>query len=78
MKIAILVYLMVFMPMVGALVSYLIGRKSKVARDYFVSGLTILEFVCAVLLVAADAGHDCLFYVDVYQCFLERILRTLS
>lgn len=58
MKIAILVYLMVFMPMVGALVSYLIGRKSKVARDYFVSGLTILEFVCAVLLVAADAGHE--------------------
>ena len=58
MKIAILVYLMVFMPMVGALVSYLIGRKSKVARDYFVSGLTILEFVCAVLLVAADVGHE--------------------
>lgn len=58
MEIAILVYLMVFMPMVGALVSYLIGRKSKVARDYFVSGLTILEFVCAVLLVAADAGHE--------------------
>ena len=58
MKIAILVYLMVFMPIAGAFVSYLIGRKSKVARDYFVSGLTILEFVCAVLLVAADAGHE--------------------
>lgn len=58
MGIAILVYLMVFMPLAGAFVSYLIGRKSKTARDYFVAGLTILEFVFAVLLVAADAGHE--------------------
>lgn len=58
MKIAILVYLMVIMPLAGAFVSYLIGRKSKTARDYFVSGLTILEFICSVLLVLADAGHE--------------------
>ena len=58
MKIAILVYLMVGMPLAGAFVSYLIGRKSKNARDYFVSGITILEFICAVLLVAADVGHE--------------------
>ncbi len=58
MKIAILVYLMVFMPMAGAFVSYLIGRKNKTTRDYFVAGLTIIEFVCAVLLVAVDAGHE--------------------
>lgn len=58
MEIAILIYLMVFMPMVGAFVSYLIGRKNKKVRDYFVSGLTILEFVFAVLLVAADVGHE--------------------
>ncbi|MBQ2902544.1 MAG: NADH dehydrogenase [Agathobacter sp.] len=56
--IAILIYLMVFMPMTGALVSYLIGRKNKTARDYFVAGLTILEFVFAALLVAADVGHE--------------------
>ena len=58
MEIAMLVYLMVFMPMVGALVSYLIGRKNKTLRDYFVAGLTILEFVFAVLLVVADVGHE--------------------
>ncbi len=58
MKIAILIYLMVFMPMAGAFVSYLIGRKNKKVRDYFVSGLTILEFIFAALLVAADVGHE--------------------
>ena len=54
MIIASLIYLMVFMPLAGAFVSYMIGRKSKAVRDYFVSGLTILEFVLAVLLVGAD------------------------
>lgn len=58
MNIDILIYLMVFMPMAGAIVSYLIGRKNKKIRDYFVSGLTVLEFVLAVLLVVADTGHE--------------------
>ena len=57
-KIDILIYLMIFMPMAGAFVSYLIGRKNKTARDYFVAGLTILEFLFAVLLVMADVGHE--------------------
>jgi len=57
-KIDLLIYLMVFMPMVAAFVSYLIGRKNKTARDYFVAGITILEFVLAVLLVMADVGHE--------------------
>ncbi len=58
MYIDILIYLMVFMPMVGAFVSYLIGRKNKKARDYFVSSLSILEFVLAVMLVLADVGNE--------------------
>ncbi len=58
MTIQILVYLMVFMPMVAAFVSYLIGRVSKKGRDYFVSFVAILEFVFAALLVAKDAGHE--------------------
>lgn len=57
-KIDLLIYLMVFMPMVAAFVSYLIGRKNKTARDYFVAGITILEFVLAVLLVMVDVGHE--------------------
>ena len=58
MEIAVLIYLMVFMPMAGALVSYLIGRRNKKARDYFVSAITILAFILAVALVAMDAGHE--------------------
>lgn len=58
MTISILVYLMVFMPMVAAIVSYLIGRVSKKGRDYFVSAVAILEFVLSVMLVMKDAGHE--------------------
>lgn len=58
MYIDVLIYLMVFMPMVGAFVSYLIGRKNKKARDYFVACLTIVEFVLSVMLVVADVGHE--------------------
>lgn len=46
-----LIYLLVFMPMVGALVSYLIGRKSKKGRDAFVNVIAITEFVLALFLV---------------------------
>lgn len=53
-----LIYLMVFMPMAGAFVSYLVGRKSKKGRDYLVSAITIIEFLLAVLLVAVDVGHE--------------------
>lgn len=58
MTISILIYLMVFMPMVGAFVSYLIGRKSKTKRDRFVVFLTILEFCLAVILVIQGEGMD--------------------
>ena len=47
---SILIYMMIFMPMVGAFVSYLVGRKSKKVRDYLVSGIAILEFAIAVVL----------------------------
>lgn len=58
MIIRILIYLMVFMPMAGAFVSYLVGRKNKKGRDYLVSVIAILEFVLSVLLIKADAGHE--------------------
>ena len=58
MYIACLIYLMVFMPMVGAFVSYLIGRKSKKGRDVFVQCLTIVEFCLAVALVTFSQGMD--------------------
>ena len=48
---SILIYLMIFIPMVGAFVSYLVGRKSKKVRDYLVSGIAIAEFAIALMLV---------------------------
>lgn len=51
MDIRMIIYLMVFLPMAGALVSYLVGRKTKQGRNLLVSGIAILEFVCSLLLV---------------------------
>ena len=56
--IAIMIYLLVFMPMAGAFVSYLIGRKSKKGRDFFVKFITILEFCMALKLLIDSNGLD--------------------
>lgn len=47
----ILIYIMVFMPMAGAFLSYLAGRRFKGLRDYMVWAISILEFVFSVLLL---------------------------
>ena len=54
----VLIYFLVFMPMAGAFVSYLIGRKNKIRRDSFVAFLTILEFGLAITLVMKSSGMD--------------------
>lgn len=46
-----LIYGLVFLPMAGAAISYWTGRKNKKYRDYFVSGLAVVEFVLAVGLL---------------------------
>ena len=58
MNIAVLIYLLVFMPMVGAFVSYLVGRKNKQARNYVVQGITIAEFALAVKLLLDSIGSE--------------------
>ncbi len=58
MIIQILVYLMVFMPIAGAFVSYLIGRKSKQGRNVFFSAITVLEFLLSLALVLLDNGNE--------------------
>lgn len=50
--------------MVGALIAYLIGRKSKTARDYFADFVGISEFVLVVVLFVlvlngAEFALDC-------------------
>lgn len=68
MNIAILIYLLVFMPMVGAFVSYLVGRKNKQARNYVVQAITITEFALALKLVVDSAGHDGMLVVVPEVC----------
>ena len=58
MNVAILIYILVFMPMAGAFVSYLIGRKNKAFRDGFVKLLTIVEFCLALKLLFDSKGMD--------------------
>ena len=60
----IIMCIMVFMPIVGAFLSYMIGRKSKAGRDLFACGLTIIEFACSLLLVfSADLSEKNLFVI---------------
>lgn len=40
----------VMIPFFGAVLSYLIGKKNKTARDYFADGIVILEFALFLLL----------------------------
>lgn len=51
MNISVWIYMMVFMPMAGAVLSYLLGRKNKTGRNTFASLVTVLEFAAAILLV---------------------------
>lgn len=46
----VLIYSLIFLPAAGAAAAFLTGRKNKKCRDYFVSGITILEFALAVML----------------------------
>lgn len=64
-----LMSVLVFLPMIGAAVSYIIGRKNKKVRDYFVGVAAVLEFVLAVVLlfqyIAGGMGSDVLELQDV-------------
>lgn len=51
-------YSLVFMPMAGALLSYVTGKKYKRGRDYLVCGTTGLEFALGVLLLVQYMGGN--------------------
>ena len=51
----ILIYLMVFGPMAAAVLSYLIGRKSKPGRDGFVWLTVAAEFLLSLCLLGSAA-----------------------
>ena len=64
----ILVPVLVFFPMAGALISYLIGLKNKKIRDIAVVSITVIEFLFTVFTVinassvitdmAKESGHS--------------------
>ena len=51
MKLDGLIYILIFLPMATAFLSYLIGRKNKTGRNYFVCGTAVLEFCLSLLLL---------------------------
>ncbi len=54
----IIVYSIVFYPMAGAFVSYLIGRKSKEGRNYFADFIALTEFLLALYASLFLRGTD--------------------
>lgn len=52
---AILLFLALW-PIAGALIGYLIGRRNKMARDYFADFVGILEFAIIVMMFVQVAG----------------------
>ncbi|MDD3412858.1 MAG: proton-conducting transporter membrane subunit [Lachnospiraceae bacterium] len=51
--------------MVGALIAYLIGKKSKTARDYFANSITIIEFAGILLLgIQTISGAEITYQMD--------------
>ncbi len=54
-----LIYLLIFMPILGAVTSYLVGRKTKQGRNVLVYVIAILEFIFSVMLLLShlDKGR---------------------
>lgn len=58
---------LVFYPMLGALVSYIIGRFHKTARDYFADFIVISEFALTLYLFCTfDGGKIPVFAMDAF------------
>lgn len=58
---------LVFYPMIGALVSYIIGRFHKTARDYFADFIVISEFAVTLYLFCTFDGSRILsFSIDSF------------
>lgn len=50
---------LVFFPMLGGIIGYIIGRKNKNARDYWAMLVTLLTFGASLLLIGKEeAFHE--------------------
>lgn len=63
-------FLLTMWPILGAFISYLIGRKSKRVRDYFANFVTITLFISTVLMfLAVDNNNPIVFRWDAIASF---------
>ena len=61
---------LIFLPMAGALVSYVIGRFRKSMRDYFADALVVLEFILALFLfVGFGQNGTAQFHIEEFAGF---------
>lgn len=67
MKGSVLLFLVLF-PIVGAFISYLIGRKNKTLRDYFAAFVCIVDLLVMVFLFTRAANGEVLHYYVYNIC----------
>ena len=53
-----LIYTLVFMPIVCAFLSYILGKKTKTGRNIFICAVAALEFILALSLFIAGKGSE--------------------
>ncbi len=76
-----LIYAMIFLPIVAAFLSFLVGRKTKTGRDCFVQAVVGAEFLLSLLLFFNSCGAEAVlvqlpgvcgfglnFTVDGFRC----------
>ena len=64
MKDSILLFLVLF-PILGAFISYLIGKCNKTLRDYFAAFICIIDFIIMVkLFIGVVNGYNYNFYIN--------------
>lgn len=67
MKGSILLFLVLF-PIVGAFISYLIGRRNKTLRDYFAAFVCIVDLLVMIFLFMGAAKGEVLHYYVYNVC----------
>ena len=67
MKDSVLLFLVLF-PIVGAFISYLIGRKNKNLRDYFVAFVCIVDLLIMIFLFTRAVNGEVLHYYVYNIC----------
>lgn len=73
----IVVWLLLFLPTIGALVSYFIGRTNKNIRDISVISVTVIEFVLSLLLLMLYiSSGECVFIEVENVCGLGLYFTT--